>query len=362
MESWSADMIGALGSNLKVSPQFDSLCNHGILFTQFYASGIRTNHGIPATLCTFPYVSGRSIMRRYAADHAFRSLAQSLEDYDYTNIFAYGGDIEFDNMEGFLRTAGYEKFYAEPDFDMSKKLGKWGIPDHVIFEHLAKETRTFKRPYHLAIMTLSNHDPHLIPDERFRLYSDSVPDSKILNTFYYSDWAIGDFINRLKEYPSFDSTIFVFTADHCPYQTGAFALMPKNFQIPLLIYAPRLIGDSAIVIDRTGGQVDIVPTIIGLLGLNTEEYTWGRNLLSLPSNDSGFVTIISDEKLGFISGPMFFFEWQNHSGKSLYDLRKPHYFKDNLIAEYPEVADRMETEMEAYIQLANYLSRGGRRK
>ncbi len=362
MESWSADKIDALGAKLNVSPHFDSLCNKGILFTQFYANGVRTNHGIPAILCTFPYVSGRSIMRRYAAEHSFRSLAETLKDYNYTNIFAYGGDIEFDNMQGFLRAAGYEKFYAERDFDRSKKLGKWGIPDHNIFEKLAREIQSFKRPFNLAIMTLSNHDPYLIPDERFRLYNDTIADSKRLNTFYYSDWAIGQFIDSLRQYPSFDSTIFVFTADHCPYQTGPFTMMPKNFRIPLLIYAPKLIGDSAVVINRTGSQVDIIPTIIGLLGLTADEYTWGRDLLDLPQNDSGFAVIVSDEKLGFINGPFFFFEWLNHSEKSLYDLREPDYFKDNLIARYPNNASAMEKNMEAYIQLANYLSRGGRKK
>ncbi len=362
MESWSADKIDALGAKLHVSPNFDSLCNHGILFTQFYANGIRTNHGIPAVLCTFPYVSGRSIMRRYSAEHSFRSLAETLKEYDYTNIFAYGGDIEFDNMQGFLRMAGYDKFFAESDFDGSKKLGKWGIPDHVIFEKLATEMQSFKRPFHLAIMTLSNHDPYLIPDERFHLYDDTIPNSKMLNTFYYSDWAIGQYINNLKQYPSFDSTIFIFTADHCPYQTGPFAMMPQNFQIPLLIYAPKLIGDTVVSINKTGSQVDITPTIIGLLGLTTDEYTWGRDLFNLPQNDSGFALIVSAEKLGFIHGPLFFFEWLNHGGKSLYDLRKPDYFKNNLIAEFPGIAANMEKDMESYIQLANYLSRGGRKR
>jgi phosphoglycerol transferase MdoB-like AlkP superfamily enzyme len=361
MESWAADRIGALGSKLNISPEFDTLCNHGILFPQFYANAVRTNHGIPAILCSFPYVSGRSIMRRYSADHPFRSLAAILKENNYGTTFAYGGDIEFDNIEGFLRTAGYDKFYGEGDFDTSKKLGKWGIPDHVIFDQLAHEISSLKRPFHLAVLTLSNHDPYLIPDEQFHLYDNTTPDFEKYNTFYYSDWAIGQFMDSLRKEPVFDSTIFVFTADHCPYQTGAFPLMPKNFRIPFLIYAPHLIGDSSIIIQATGAQVDISPTLVGLLGLTTTEYAWGRNLLKSPNDDSGFAVIVSDEKLGIISGASFFFEWLDGRGKALYDLNQPEYFKSNLIDSNPDIADKMEKQLRSYIQLANYLSRGGRK-
>lgn len=360
MESWSADMIGAFGSKLGVTPRFDSLCARGILFRDFYANGVRTNRGIPAVLCSFPSLAGRSIMNRYAADRPFRSLAEILKENRYFNAFAYGGDIQFDNMEGFLRMTGYEKFYDESDFDGAKKLGKWGIPDHVVFNRLVKEMTQYRRPFHLAVMTLSNHDPYLIPDKRFQLYDDTVSDSKLLNTFYYSDWAIGQFIDSLKKEPLFDSTIFIFTADHCPHQEGKYPLAPRNFHIPLLIYAPKLIGDTAVVIDKTGSQVDIVPTLIDILGLSVVQYSWGRDLLNLPVDDSGFAVIVAEDRLGLIEGSRFFFNWLG-SGKLLYNLSETPYLEHNLLDAYPDNAIRMERRLNSYIELAVYLSRGGKR-
>ncbi|HWR82984.1 MAG TPA: sulfatase-like hydrolase/transferase, partial [Candidatus Deferrimicrobium sp.] len=98
MESWSAQHTGALGSTRGLTPHFDPLASEGILFTNFYANGIRTNYGLAAALCSFPSLPGRSVMKRYHALHPFRSLSEILRERGYRNVFMYGGDLAFDNM------------------------------------------------------------------------------------------------------------------------------------------------------------------------------------------------------------------------------------------------------------------------
>ncbi len=363
MESWSADKVGALGSNLNVTPEFDKLCDSGMLFTDFYANGVRTNRGIPAVLCSFPSLPGRTIMKRYAADYPFTSIAQILKPFDYTSIYAYGGDIEFDNMRGFLKAVGYDRFFAEEDFGTENNLGKWGVPDHIVFNQLAEKIKTFPRPFNLAIMTLSSHDPYLIPDDRFKKFDDSVPDFDINNSFYYSDWSIGCFIDSLKQQPVFDSTIFIFTADHCVHQSSRYLLDPDRFQVPLLIYAPSLLGDKTGRYGKTGSQVDILPTLLDMIGIKTKYIGWGRDLLTLDSSDSGFAVVVLDEKLGLIEGNKFYIHWAGTgtgSVKILFDITRQPYLHDNLIDSLPDVAARMDTLLNSYIQMANYLSRGGR--
>ncbi len=377
MESWSADKIGALGSDLNITPQFDELCGQGLLFNNFYANGVRTNRGIPAALCSFPSLPGRSIMKRYAADYPFRSISDILDDYSYTSIFAYGGDIEFDNMRGFLKSVGYDKFYAEEDFGTENNLGKWGVPDHIVFNQLAEEIKNFRRPFNLTILTLSSHDPYLIPDDRFKLYDDSIPDSDVYNCFYYSDWAIGQFIDSLKQYPVFDSTIFVFTADHCVHQSSRYLIDPERFRVPLLIYAPSIVENKIGLnektgtvditgtvnktgaIDVTGSQVDILPTLLGIMGIETKHSSWGRDLLSLDDSDPGFAVIVLDEKLGLVEGDMFYIHWAG-SVKILFDISDDPYLQTNLFDSLPDVAAGMDRRLNSYIQMANYLSRGGR--
>ena len=357
MESWSADKIGALGGKYNISPEFDSLCADGILFSNFYANGIRTNRGIPAVLCSFPSLPGRSIMKRYSADYPFRSIADILDEYDYTSIFAYGGDIQFDNMKGFLTSVGYDKFYDENDFVSDEKPTRWGVADHILFETLADEIRSIPRPFQLSILTLSFHDPYNIPDDRFALYGDTIADNKMLNCFYYSDWAVGQFIRQIKNQPVFDSTIFVFTSDHCAHQSPRYPLSPETFHIPLLMYSPALLGDSAVIVTASAGQVDILPTIIGLTGIGTTHYSWGQNLFDLSPDDSGLAVIVSGEKLGLIEGSQFYFHWVGIS-ESLYDLNERPYLENNLIGSHRDRAERMRKYLNSYIQLADYLSRG----
>ncbi|UCD94442.1 MAG: sulfatase-like hydrolase/transferase [Candidatus Zixiibacteriota bacterium] len=357
MESWSADRNGALGAHFGITPAFDSPASHGILFSNFYANGIRTNRGIPAILCSFPSLPGRSIMKRYAADYPFRSVADMLKEHGYTSIFAYGGDIEFDNMRGFLKAVGYDRFYSEGDFGTENRLGKWGIPDHIVFGRLIGEIGRFPRPFNLTTMTLSNHEPYLIPDERFRIYDDSVPDSRVLNTFYYSDWAVGHFMDSLRQYPVFDSTIFVFTSDHYPHQSAEYPLDPDNFHIPFLIYAPGILGTQGRTIERAASQVDIAPTVAGLLGLETEIQPWGRDQIAVADEDPGFAVIADGRKLGLIEGSRFFFHWIDAT-KKLYDLSDEPYLERNLMDSLPDLSRRMERRLNSYIQLAHLLSRG----
>jgi phosphoglycerol transferase MdoB-like AlkP superfamily enzyme len=356
MESWTADILGALGSKLGITPYFDRLASEGILFSNFYANGVRTNRGIPAILCSFPSPSGRTIMQRFSADYPFRSLADILKEQNYHNVFAYGGDIQFDNMAGFLHRVGYNQFYDESNFNRSDRLGKWGIADHIVLERLAEDIKSYPRPFHLAVMTLSNHDPYLIPDARFKKYDDTVPNSNRLNTLFYTDWAIGQFIDSIKTLPIFDSTIFVITSDHCPHQGGKYPLAPRNFHIPLLIYAPALIGDSAVRIDKTGSQVDIIPTLLPLTGISAEQFSWGRDLLHLRADDSGFAVIVAEGRYGLIEPPYFYFDYTAR-GQLLYDMRQRNFLDSNIITAEPDISARMKPRLDSYLTLVEYLSR-----
>jgi len=108
MESWASRNTGILGSPRDLTPHFDSLAGSGILFPNFYASGTRTNYGLGASLCAFPSLPGRAILKRYNARHPFVTISEILHKRGYKNYLAYGGDLVFDNVEGFFRRKKYD--------------------------------------------------------------------------------------------------------------------------------------------------------------------------------------------------------------------------------------------------------------
>ncbi|HKK20980.1 MAG TPA: LTA synthase family protein, partial [candidate division Zixibacteria bacterium] len=285
METWQGLTTGALGDIRHLTPHFDSLAAHGILFTNFYASGTRTAYGLSAILCSFPSLPGRAILKRYTANHPFVTLPTILHDRGYTNAFVYGGDFAFDNIEGFFRQHHYDRFYGYQYFPFDERFSKWGIPDKTLFDHVAALVDSIPRPFQFTVLTLSNHEPYDLPDSSVRKYMNEADSSKMFNSQIYADYALGAFMDELRAKSVFDSTIFLFVSDHGHYTNSPYPLDPRYFHIPLLIYSPAIIGDSARREPQFGGQVDILPTLLGLLGGNYTQASWGRNLLNLPRGD-----------------------------------------------------------------------------
>ena len=308
MEGWSGSRTSALGDNLNLTPCFDSLADNGIFFVNFYANGSRTNYGLGAILCSYPALPGRSILKRYDSQHPFISLSEILQLRGYTNLFYYGGDFAFDNMEGFFRQKGYTTFYGEESFSSDDYFSKWGVPDHILFEYINDAFDTLPRPFQLTALTLSNHEPFDLPDSSVqRFFNDSYSEIKA-NSIIYADRAIGKFIEEAKTKPIFDSTIFIFVPDHSLQESSKMPLNPNLFHIPLLIYSPNLLSDSSVIVETFGSQIDILPTLMGILGGDYIHESWGRDLLNLSDDDNGFAIISLWDRIGYLDESIFYFE------------------------------------------------------
>ncbi len=355
MESWAARNTGALGASRQLTPHFDSLASHGILFTRFYATGTRTNYGMPGTLCSWPSLPGRTIMTRYNAHHPFRAISEILRDRGYYNLFAYGGDLVFDNAEGFFRAKHYDRLSGDTDFGRDLVFAKWGIPDHVLFEKVTALSDSLPRPFQATVLTLSNHEPFDLPDSSVQRYPDASDSSKVFNAQLYADDAVGRFLRAMAAKPVFDSTIFVFTADHARFGGGTLALDPVDFRVPLLIYGPAVIGSAERRIDVVGGQVDIIPTLLGLLGDSCRHESWGRDLLEIASSDSGWATFNSSDLVGYMEQSWYYQE-EVGGGHALFRMNGPETVKTDVAGDHPDELARLQRRLRIYLQIAEQLS------
>jgi len=352
LESWLARYVGALGGKPDATPNFDSLSRKGILFENFFATGTRTNRGIPSVFCSFPSPPGRSIMKQFSANHPFISIADILKKRGYKSILIYGGDLQFDNMEGFLRSQGIERFIGEEDFPPGTRLGKWGVPDHVVFERAYLEFSKFgDKPFLGVILTLSNHEPFLLPSSDFKIFPQDVPHSDYLNTFYYSDWALGEFFQQAEKQPYFENTIFVMVADHGKFMESQSDLPWDRFHIVGLIYAPHILGASPRRISTVASQTDLVPTILGILGKPVFHQSWGRDILSLAPEDNGFAMMLDGNMIGWLEGPYFFIE-RIGVNCSLFDIRQDPLQKHDRSSELPDLVRELQTKERSFLQLS----------
>lgn len=281
-ESFSAN---ALDPTQDIMPNYNRLRNEGIFFSNLYANSFRTDRGIVATLNGYLAQPTTSIMKYPAKSQTLPSIAKVLTANGYVADMLYGGDINFTNMQSYFYSSGYSRITADRDFPITSRLSKWGANDDITFRHLYEEikNRDTQSPWLTTFLTLSSHEPFDVPYHRLDevgLYPNSVA---------FTDSCIGNFIDQLKKLPVWKNTLVILVSDHgYPYPADVKNEEPRRYQIPML-WLGGVIQKPA-VITRYANQTDLAATLLHLLGLPHEDFTFSRNIFSPDYPEYAFYT------------------------------------------------------------------------
>ena len=276
VESLSASFLGSFGNQEGLTPNLDRLAREGLLFTRLYATGTRTVRGLEALSLSVPPTPGHSIVKRPDNAKLF-TVGEVFKAKGYEPLYIYGGYGYFDNMNAFFGGNGYTVVdrtalkAADIHFE-----NIWGVADEDLFTLALRELdqrAAAKRPFFAHVMTTSNHRPYTYPAGRIDIPSKTGREGGVK----YTDWAIGDFIERAKQKPWFDDTVFVIVADHTHNGRGRQELPPDNYHIPMLIYAPRHVVPGRV--DSIASQIDVAPTLLGLLNFSYHSRFFGQDIL-----------------------------------------------------------------------------------
>lgn len=274
IESLSADFLGVFGNKQGRTPNLDKLAKQSLFFTQLYATGSR------------PEQFGRY------------SIGTEFLKRQYDTAFFYGGRGYFDNMNAFFSSLGYRTVdQTDLAADEIGFSNAWGVADEYVFKRILREADTANNKgqhFFYYFMTTSNHRPYTFPTNRIDL-----PTGSREAAVKYTDWTIGDFITQAKQHTWFDNTVFVFIADHCADGAGARNLDARKHHIPLLIYSSKHI--AAKQMDGLASQIDLAPTLLGVLNFNYESHFFGHDMLR--SNASEERALIGNyQHLGLLQG------------------------------------------------------------
>jgi phosphoglycerol transferase MdoB-like AlkP superfamily enzyme len=297
MESFAGRHTGALGAPGGITPAFDALCRQGILFERAFSNGTHTHQGVFASLASFPNLPGfEYLMKTMEAKQEFSGIPELLDRAGYQSIFLYNGLFSWDNKEGFFRQHGMDRFVGREDYINPTFVDPvWGVSDYDVFMRANEEFRMLaaKGPFFGAILTLSNHSPFNLPDPLPFARITTGDDMELrLNSMRYADWALGEFFRQAQGEEWFQNTLFVLTGDHGFGTVPPITEMRLDRQhVPLLFYSPAL-DPAAVGRRRTvASQVDIGPSVLGLLGLELPHQAWGRNLFAPGLKDDGFAVV-----------------------------------------------------------------------
>jgi phosphoglycerol transferase MdoB-like AlkP superfamily enzyme len=360
MESFSARYVGALGANQGLTPEFDRLAEGGVLFERAFSSGTHTHQGVYASLTSFPNLPGYEyLMKMMEANQEFSGLPTLLSQKGYQSLFLYNGLFSWDNKEGFFRQHGINRFIGTDDYvDPVFVDPVWGVSDQDVFSRANSEFRAMaeKGPFLGVILTLSNHAPFNLPNPLpFPRVKTGDDMEGRYNGMRYADWSLGEFFRQAAREPYFKNTLFVITGDH------GFASPPmitpmqlSRFHVPLLFYGPGLLPDKGQRRSTVASQVDIMPSIIGLLGWKEPYQSWGRNLFALDRKDEGFALVKPSgggDQVALIEGDRVLIK-APHGKPHLYryDLGHPPKSTGDLFALQPELARQMEKRLQAYVE------------
>lgn len=296
IESLSADFMEYYGNDKKLTPFLDSLAKKSVFFTTTYATGNRTVRGLEAITMCIPPSPGESVVKRLDNKDKF-TTGSIFAKNGYTVKYLYGGDAYFDNMQDFFGGNGYDivdKASFTPNQITFQNI--WGVADgdmaNKAIEVMNEEAKT-GQPFFNHIMTVSNHRPFTYPEG---VIKDSDLDNGRDKGVRYTDYAIKQFFELAKKQPWYDNTIFVILSDHCASSAGKTQLPLDKYRIPAMIYAPK--GLAPQQFDKMISQIDVLPTLLGILNINYESKFFGTDVLKESYVPRAFIATYQD--LGFI--------------------------------------------------------------
>ena len=341
MESMSAAKMKRHGSTEELTPFLDSLSHNSIYFENIYTAGKHTFNGIFSTLFSFPALYRQHSMK---TNNQYDGISTSLLKNGYSTTYFTTHDSQFDNIEGFLRSNNFQNVISQSDYPVSEVKTTLGVPDDFMFRFSIpkiNELSERENPFFVTFMTTSDHSPFYVP-EYFQPKAKAI-ESQIVQ---YADWSLQQFIQLASKEAWFNNTIFVFVADHGAAIDVKYDISLNYFHTPLIIYAPELFKANE-VHQKIGSQIDVYPTVMGLIKQKYVNNTLGIDLLN---EERKFTIINDDDKVGILDTDYLCIMKNNGAKLELYKYKeqdKSNYF-DQEQEKALEMADYAKSNMQVH--------------
>ncbi len=284
LESFRFNEIGIFGNDLGLTPNFDRYAEKGLLFTEIYSSDHLTRTGQWSYLCGAHKHAGGSVLTLYK-DQASVCLSDILAEKGYDNWWFHGQSASYDFQGYFMKRHGVSHIKDRLTFPQSAEVMGWGLADKDLMDHALDHLDDVREPFFWMIQTQSNHHPYVVPPEfdKDRGFPETI--NKFLNTFHYTDYCLGYFLDRFLETKAGKNSLIIVAADHGSSKdlTGHLQMEKEirlqKYQIPILILYPEQEKIKPQQIAALGGQVDLAPTLLDILDLKSDIPMFGKSLV-----------------------------------------------------------------------------------
>ena len=352
VESFGREYIGALNKDLEggkykgYTPYVDSLINKSTTFRYSFCNGRKSIDGMPSILSSIPMFVEPFILTP-ASMNDYTGLAGLLAKEGYETAFFHGAQNGSMGFEAFARKTGFQKYFGRTEYEAAHGTddydGTWAIWDEPFLQYYANEMSKMHEPFMTAVFTASSHHPFVVPEQYQKIYPEEG--LEIHKCIRYTDMAIGRFFETASRQPWFNNTIFVLTSDHTNMSDHAeYQSDLGGFYSPIIIFDPS--QPEGKTEDKIAQQIDILPTILGMLGYSKTYLAFGIDVLNTPAEDTWAVNYLNGiyqyVKYGYV------LQFDGQQTKAVYRL-DDRLMKNNLKGK-TDVETKMERELKAIIQ------------
>ncbi len=357
VESFGREYIGALNEHLEngqyrgYTPCIDSLVSRSITFRYSFCNGRKSIDGMPSILSSIPMFVEPFFLTPASMNHV-TGIAGLLREKGYQTAFFHGAQRGSMGFMAFARAIGFQQYYGREDYEADKRFdgnadfdGMWAIWDEPFLQYYCTKMSEMKEPFMTAVFTATSHHPYAVPEK----YKDVFPEEgiEIHKCIRYTDMALGRFFSEASRQPWFNNTIFVLTSDHTNqsdhdyYQTDI-----GGFCSPIIIYEPGNTDRQPEIQEKIAQQIDILPTVMGMLNYDKPYFGFGIDLLNTPADSTWAVNYLNGIYQYVKHGHVMQFDGQHV--KAVYALTDS-LMQNNLAGQLPQ-QPQMERELKAIIQ------------
>ncbi len=291
LRNFSSKLINHKYDGIEVTRNFNRLIQEGLFFDNFYASSDNTDKGLTSIVSGYPAQPKEPILDFVEKLENLPFLSKDFNALGYSTQFYFGGDAR--TLKPYLFQGNFEKIIEQSDYNgVHTSLG---VSDASVYDKFLEEHRNPKmKPFFSMVLTLSGLEPFEIPET-------GITDGKDLNeqfynAQYYSDKALGQFIEKAKKEEWWDNTLIVVVSDH-GHRLPNLGTTEDNFKIPML-WLGGAVSKSA-VIQKTAGQTDIASTLLAQLHMDRKAYKWSKNIFDTKSRPWAFY--VFNNGFGFVN-------------------------------------------------------------
>lgn len=355
LESYAKEYISSFNKDTKIpnykgySPFVDSLAQHSMIYTNAYANGYKSIHGMSSVIAGVPSFKDAFTSSPFPKQK-IESLVSILKNEGYDTSFFHGAPNGSMGFLGFGNILGYDNYYGKNEYNNDADFdGSWGIWDEPFMQYFNKTLSQKKAPFMATLFSVSSHEPYVIPEK----YEGKFPkgDNPIHQCIGYTDYSLKQFFKAARKEAWYQNTIFVLVADHDNLIYYPEYGKDQNFHtVPILFFTPNEKYKG--VNKDWAQQIDIYPTLLDMMGYEKPFRSWGRSLIS---NDKvkPFVMRYSSDKYQMMSGN-YICTFDGEKAVGFYN-KEDKDLKNNLTSRRTPEMNLLEVRCKAFLQ--DYMER-----